>query len=78
MPDTELFDGTAPVTWQPKVGDRVRVVASGRAGTVVHITLTEWGFLYDLEPDEPAEAGAGRDRRTYATGELAPIEPGGA
>lgn len=72
-----MFDGTAPVTWQPKVGDWVRVVASGRVGTVVHITLTEWGFLYDLESGEPAETGAGRDRRTYAAGELAPIEPGG-
>ena len=60
--------------WQPTLGERVRVVASGRLGTVVHVTLTEWGFLYDLEhaAKEPAEPP---ERRTYAAGELAPDEP---
>ncbi len=60
--------------WQPALGERVRVAASGRLGTVVHVTLTEWGFLYDLE--HPAEEPAAPpERRTYATGELAPEEP---
>lgn len=71
-------DGS-PMTWQPLLGDRVRVVGSGRRGTVVHITLTEWGFLYDLEHHDAAHADrpgrlAQPERRTYAAGELAPDE----
>ena len=58
------------MTWQPAIGDRVRVVASDRTGTIVHITLTEWGFLYDVEQGDPT-------RRTYAAGELTPAEPSG-
>ena len=62
------------MSWRPGLGDRVRVITSGRLGTVVHITLTEWGFLYDVEhaADEPARPA---ERRTYATGELSPPEP---
>ena len=63
------------MTWQPKLGDRVRVAASGRLGTVVHVTLTEWGFLYDLEHTGAPDAAGPTERRTYATGELAPAEP---
>ena len=68
------------MNWQPGLGDRVRVVTTGRVGTVVHITLTEWGFLYDLELGDPtpgaADAPAARtERRTFATGELSPTEP---
>ena len=63
------------MSWQPALGDRVRVVTSGRLGTVVHITLTEWGFLYDLLHDAAESAGAPAERRTYATGELAAEEP---
>lgn len=63
------------MSWQPTLGDRVRVVTSGRLGTVVHITLTEWGFLYDLQHDAPEDAGAPAERHTYATGELAAEEP---
>ena len=68
------------MNWLPSLGDRVRVVATGRVGTVVHITLTEWGFLYDLELGDPAPGtadtpAAAPERRTYATGEVAPTEP---
>ena len=63
------------MTWRPVVGDWVRVATSGRLGTVVHITLTEWGFLYDVEHDPADRPGAPAGRRTYATGELAPDEP---
>ncbi len=64
------------MSWQPTLGERVRVAASGRLGTVVQITLTEWGLLYDLEHDAPAAPAAPPERRTYAAGELAPDEPG--
>ena len=67
------------MSWQPTLGERVRVAASGRLGTVVHITLTEWGFLYDLEHASGPEASAAPpERRTYAAGELTPNEPGSA
>ena len=51
-------------------------MATGRVGTVVHVTLTEWGFLYDLDHAAPDGPAAPAERRTYATGELAPDEPG--
>jgi hypothetical protein len=54
--------------WQPREGERVRVVATGRIGTVVHRTLTEWGWLCDLVYEETAE------RRTHTVPELEPIE----
>ena len=66
------------MTWQPRLGDRVRVAASGRLGTVVHVTLTEWGFLYDLEHADRPDATGTPERRTYATGELAPAAPASA
>jgi hypothetical protein len=62
----------ARVTWQPAIGDTVRVVASGQLGTIVHITLTEWGFLYDVEDDGPRAATGEATRRTYAAGEITP------
>ncbi len=66
------------MAWEPTLGDTVRVATSDRVGVVVHITLTEWGFLYDVEHGEPAgtsgePAGPRRERRTYATGQLVPI-----
>ena len=74
--DHAASDGAAVMSWQPALGDTVRVVTTGRMGTVVHITLTEWGFLYDLaHGDGPGDA-AEPERRTYATGELAPVESG--
>jgi hypothetical protein len=65
------------VTWQPSIGEPVQVAASGRVGTVVHITLTEWGFLYDVEHIGPGEEAAETTRRTYAAGELTPAERAG-
>ena len=70
--DANALPDGPPMTWQPGLGDRVRVAASGRLGTVVHITLTEWGFLYDLEHAGAPDAAMRTERRTYATGELAP------
>jgi hypothetical protein len=58
--------------WHPALGERVRVAASGRLGIVVHITLTEWGFLYDVEHTDGLDTSEQSERRTYATGELAP------
>jgi len=53
------------------------VATSDRVGVVVHVTLTEWGFLYDVEHDEPVSTGSApissrKERRTYAAGQLVP------
>ena len=62
------------MTWQPAIGDTVRVVATERTGVVVHVTLTEWGFLYDVEHDGPPGGPSQTERRTYATGQLEPTD----
>jgi len=54
--------------WQPVDGERVRVIGSGRTGTVVHRTLTEWGWLCDVLYDATSE------RRTYTVSELEPLD----
>jgi len=53
--------------WEPRIGEHVRIVASGRTGTIVHLTQTEWGLLCDVAVDAPPE------RRTYTASELAPL-----
>lgn len=55
--------------WQPRDGERVRVVTSGEVGTVVHRTLTEWGWLCDVIYDSNSA------RRSHTIPELAPTEP---
>ena len=66
--------------WEPVVGERVAFVRTGETGTIVHLTLTEWGLLCDVEVDNvdpPAPAGgsgtSGR-RRTDVVMELRPLE----
>ncbi len=61
--------------WAPKIGDRVRLVATGEVGTVLRLAPTEWGLLCDIEFDETpvAEPPRGRPaRRVHASTELQP------
>ena len=61
--------------WEPAVGERVAFVKSGETGTIVHLTLTEWGLLCDVEVDPPAGAAGPGHRRTDVVMELRPLEP---
>ena len=62
------------MTWLPSLGERVIIPKSGLLGVVVHVTLTEWGFLYDIDLDATTESEATPTRRTYSTGEVAPLD----
>jgi hypothetical protein len=46
----------------------VRVVSSGQVGTVVHRTLTEWGWICDVVYEATSE------RRSHTEPELAPLD----
>ena len=59
--------------WEPVVGERVAFVKSGESGTIVHLTLTEWGLLCDVEVDPPAGTGGSSHRRTDVVMELRPL-----
>ena len=63
--------------WEPRIGERVRIVATSRTGTIVHLTQTEWGLLCDVATDAPPDAASSGatspERRTYTTGELEPL-----
>jgi hypothetical protein len=52
--------------WQPRPGDRVRVVASGVIGTIMRQSQTEWGLLCDIAYEGTST------RRPHASTELAP------
>jgi len=60
--------------WQPAVGERVVLVRTGQAATVVRLAPTEWGLLCDLEFDPPAGLNRPGARRVHASTELRPLE----
>jgi hypothetical protein len=60
--------------WVPVVGERVLLVKSGEAATVVRLSPTEWGLLCDLAIDPPAGSAQEPARRVHASTELRPLE----
>jgi hypothetical protein len=60
--------------WEPSIGERVLLVATGETGAIVQLALTEWGLLCDVQFDLPS-GGPGRPpaRRVHASTELRPL-----
>jgi hypothetical protein len=64
--------------WEPAIGDRVVLVATGETGTLLRMSSTEWGLLCDIQFDPPPVTGpagvTGRvSRRVHASTELRPL-----
>jgi len=66
--DDEQSPTEQPPPWQPRAGDRVRIVASGTIGTVMRRSQTEWGLLCDVMYDGTAR------RLMHASTELEPLD----
>ena len=52
----------------PAIGDRVVLVTTGEAGTVMRLAPTEWGLLCDIAFDAPVSGTPAR--RVYSSTEL--------
>jgi hypothetical protein len=68
--------------WEPSIGDRVVLVATGEIGTLLRMSSTEWGLLCDIQFDPPPSGtgpsrATGPDRpvsrRVHASTELRPL-----
>ncbi|HZO33273.1 MAG TPA: hypothetical protein VFH48_45595 [Chloroflexota bacterium] len=60
--------------WVLAIGDRVVLIRTGQAATVLRLAPTEWGLLCDLEFDPPAGSNRPAARRVHASTELRPLE----
>lgn len=60
--------------WEPAIGERVVLIRSGQAATVLRLAPTEWGLLCDLEIDPPAGSNRPPERRVHASTELRPLD----
>jgi hypothetical protein len=67
-------------SWEPSVGARVLLVATGETGTVLRMSSTEWGLLCDIQFDPPSgaeqvthQARRRVTRRVHASTELRPL-----
>ena len=58
-------DDEQRLDWLPRDGDRVRVLTSGKIGTIMRRIQTEWGLLCDVAYDGTSQ------RSVHVAAELA-------